>query len=101
MEVPADATVEFSIAAQGRVILLGSGEAFMTAVLTVQPGAGLADAAGYKAATPRGAADSQTTVYVAIRDIIGIVEPLIPAEARAAVGRRDQAVPRSRSRRSR
>ena len=81
--VPDDAVIEFSIAAKDRVILLSTGESFMTAALTVQPGAGLADAAGYKAATSRALPNSQATVYVAIRDIVGLVEPLIPAEARA------------------
>ena len=81
--VPDDAVIEFSIAAKDRVILLSTGESFMTAALTVQPGAGLADAAGYKAATSRSLPNSQATVYVAIRDIVGLVEPLIPTEARA------------------
>jgi hypothetical protein len=81
--VPPDAVIEFSIAARDRVILLSTGESFMTAALTVQPGAGLADAAGYRTATSRALPNSQATVYVAIRDIVGLVEPLIPAEARA------------------
>jgi uncharacterized protein DUF3352 len=75
--------LEFSIAVKDRAILLGTGESFMTATLTVQTGAGLADAAGYKSATARALPNSQTTVYVAIRDIVGLVEPLIPATARA------------------
>jgi hypothetical protein len=55
----------------------------MTAALTVQPGAGLVDQAGYKAATSRALANSQVTMYLAIRDIVGLVEPLLPADARA------------------
>lgn len=81
--IPDDAAIELSIAAKDRVILLSAGESFMTAALTVQPGAGLADAAGYRAATSRALPNSQTTVYVALRDIVGLVEPLIPADARA------------------
>ena len=81
--IPDDAVIEFSIAAKDRVILLSTGESFMTAALTVQPGAGLADAAGYRTATSRALPNSQATMYVAIRDIVGLVEPLIPAEARA------------------
>ena len=83
--VPDDAVVEFSIATKDRAILLaaGPGESFMTAALTVQPGAGLADAAGYRAATSRALPNSQATVYIAIRDIVGLVEPLIPADSRA------------------
>jgi len=81
--VPDDAVIEFSIAAKDRVILLSNGESFMTAALTVQPGAGLADAAGYRTATSRALPNSQATIYVAIRDLVGLVEPLIPAEAQA------------------
>ncbi len=83
--VPDDAVIEFSIATKDRAILLtaGPGESFMTAALTVQPGAGLADAAGYKGATSRALPNSQATLYIAIRDIVGLVEPLIPAESRA------------------
>lgn len=81
--IPDDAVVEFSVAAKDRVILLSTGESFMTAALTVQPGAGLADAAGYKAATSRALPNSQATIYVAIRDIVALVEPLIPADERA------------------
>ena len=83
--LPEDGTLEFSIATKDRVILLtaGAGDSFMTAALNVQPGAGLADQAGYKTATALALRNSQATVYVAIRDIVGIVEPLLPAEARA------------------
>ena len=80
-----EATLEFSIATKDDVILLtaGKAEAFMTAALTVQGGSGLADQAGYRTATSRALGNSQMTVYVAIRDIVGIVEPLIPAEERS------------------
>ena len=83
MEVPADASVEVSIAVKDKAILVGSGEAFMTAALSVQAGSGLADQAGYKAATAHALANSQASMYVAIRDIIGMAEPLIPADARS------------------
>jgi len=83
VEVPADAKVEFSIAAKGSVILLGTGESFMNAVLTVQPGAGLTDQAIYKKATSRAVAASQLTMYVGIRDLIALAEPAMPAEAKA------------------
>jgi hypothetical protein len=65
------------------VILVSTGESFMTAALTVQAGAGLADAAGYRTATSRALPNSQVTIYVAIREIVGLAEPFIPAEARA------------------
>jgi hypothetical protein len=81
--IPDDAVIEFSIAAKDRVILVSTGESFMTAALTVQAGAGLADAAGYRTATSRALPNSQVTIYVAIREIVGLAEPFIPAEARA------------------
>ena len=83
--VPDDGVVEFSIATKDRTILLGAGagESFMTAALTIQPGAGLASAAGYRTATSRALPNSSVTVYVAIRDLVALVEPLIPAEERA------------------
>jgi len=83
LDVPADAKVEFSIAAKGRVILLGSGEDFMTAVLGVQPGAGLADQAGYKQATSRALANSRGSVYVGFHDIVGLAERFLPADQKA------------------
>jgi len=51
VNIPSDAKVEFSIAAKGKVILISTGEDFMTAVLNTQPGSSLADQATYKQAT--------------------------------------------------
>ena len=84
VDIPADAKVEFSIAAKGKVILLGTGEAFMTAVLNTQQGSSLADQAGYKQATARALANSRGTLYVAIHDIVGMAEAFIPANDKAA-----------------
>jgi len=83
VDIPSDAKVEFSIAAKGRVILVGSGEDFMTAVLGTQPGSSLADQAGYKEATSRALANSRGTVYVAIHDIVGLAETFLPADEKA------------------
>lgn len=80
--VPEGASVELSIAVKDRVLLLSTGESFMTAALTVQPGAGLVDQASYKTATAHGLSTDRTTMYIAIRDIVGLVEPLIPADSR-------------------
>jgi hypothetical protein len=80
VDVPADAKVEFSLAAKGRVILLGTGEDFMTAVLGTQPGAGLADQAAYKLAMSRALANSRGTLYVGIHDIVGLAETFLPAD---------------------
>ena len=78
--LPSDATIEFSIAAKGRVILLGTGEDFMTAVLNAQPGASLADQALYKQATARALPNSRTSVYVGIRDIVTLAETFLTEE---------------------
>ena len=83
VDVPADAKVEFSMAAKGRVILLGTGEDFMTAVLSTQAGSALADQAGYKQATARALPSSRTTLYVGVRDIVGLVEGFLPEAEKA------------------
>ena len=80
VEAPAGTPIEFSIAAKGRVILLGVGEPFMTGVLNVQPGASLADQAGYRTAVGRSLAGSRTSVYAAVRGAISLAEGLVPAE---------------------
>lgn len=80
VEGPAGTPIEFSIAAKGRVIVLGVGEAFMTGVLSVQPGSSLADQAGYKKAAERSLVGSRTSVYVAVRGAITLAEALVPAE---------------------
>lgn len=83
LEIPSGAKVEFSIASKGKVVLLGGGESFMTAVLTVQPGSGLVDQAAYKHATARALSDSGFSVYVGIRDIVAMVEKVLPAAEKA------------------
>jgi hypothetical protein len=83
MQLPSDGTVTFSIATKDKAVLIGAGEGFVTAALSVQAGSGLADQAGYKAAMSRAVPNSQTTVYVAIRDIIRLAEPLMPPDERS------------------
>jgi hypothetical protein len=78
VDVPANAKVEFSIAAKGKVVVLGAGEAFMNAVLTVQSGSGLVDQAAYKHATARALSGSSFTAYVAVRDIVAMAEKMLP-----------------------
>jgi hypothetical protein len=82
VEPPADAEVEFSLAARDRVILLGVGDGFMDAVLNVQPGASLADQAGYQQGVKRALQNSRTSVYIAVRDVVALVEGLLPEEAK-------------------
>jgi hypothetical protein len=83
MDVPTDAKVEFSIAAKGSVILLGSGDSFMNAVLGVQPGSGLVDQAAYKRATARALPNSQVSIYIGVRDVIALAEKALPTDAKA------------------
>ena len=83
VDVPADAKVELSMAAKGRLILIGTGEDFMTAVLNTQAGSALADQAGYKQATARALPSSRTTLYVGVRDVVGLIEGFLPAAEKA------------------
>jgi len=83
MQIPSDAKVEFSLAAKGRVLLLGSGEDFMTAVLNTTPGSSLADQAAYKRATSRALSNSRGTLYVGIHDIVGLAETFLSADEKA------------------
>jgi hypothetical protein len=80
VEPPPGATIEFSIAAKGRAILVGVGEGFMTGLLNVQPGSSLADQAGYRQATLRGLASSRTSVYVGAPAALELLEGFLPAE---------------------
>ena len=83
VQIPSDAKVEFSIAAKGRVLLLGTGEDFMTAVLNTQPGSSLADQAAYKQATSRALSNSRGTLYVGIHDLVGLAETFLSADEKA------------------
>jgi hypothetical protein len=83
MDLTSVGTITFSVATKDKAILFGS-EGFVTAALSIQSGSGLADQAGFKAAMSRSVANSQTTAYVAIREIVTLAEPLIPAEKKAA-----------------
>ena len=76
---PTTGPLEFSMAAKGRVLLLGVGEGFMTGVLNAQAGASLADQAGFKHALERGLGGSRTTVFVGVPAAIGLVEGFVPA----------------------
>jgi hypothetical protein len=52
-------------------------------VLTTQAGGTLADQPGYKQATARALANSRTTVYVGVHDVLGLVGGFIPEAERA------------------
>ncbi|MEA2672993.1 MAG: hypothetical protein QOI92_185 [Chloroflexota bacterium] len=79
LTIPQTGPISFSIAAHGKVVILTSGEAAMTAILNVAAGSGLADDATFKLAGQRGLANSRTTVYVAAGAGIDLVQELLPA----------------------
>lgn len=84
LTVPETGPITFSIAAHGKVIILASGDAAMTAILNVAAGSSLADDATFKLAGQRGLANSRTTVYVAAGAAIDLVQRLLPADQLAA-----------------
>jgi hypothetical protein len=80
LTIPATGPISFSIAAHGKVVILTSGEAAMTAILNVAAGASLADDATFKLAGQRGLANSRTTVYVAAGTAVDLVDGFLPAD---------------------
>jgi Protein of unknown function (DUF3352) len=77
LTVPPTGPISFSIAARGKVIIVTSGEAAMTAILDVAAGSSLADDATFKLAGQRGLANSRTTVYVAAGAAIDLVQQFL------------------------
>jgi hypothetical protein len=80
LTIPQTGPISFSIAAHGKVIILSSSEAAMTAILNVAAGTSLADDATFKLAGQRSLANSRTTVYVAAGAGIDLVQQLLPAD---------------------
>jgi Protein of unknown function (DUF3352). len=83
LTIPATGPISFSIAAHGKVVLLTSGEAAMTAILNVAAGSSLADDATFKLAGQQGLANSRMTVYVAAGASIDLAQGFLPADALA------------------
>jgi hypothetical protein len=75
--------ISFSMAAKGRVVLVGVGDSFMTSVLGTGAGSSLADSAAYKAALGRSLANSRTTVYVGVASGRDLIKGFLPAESLA------------------
>ncbi|HYK95931.1 MAG TPA: DUF3352 domain-containing protein [Candidatus Dormibacteraeota bacterium] len=80
LTIPSTGPISFSIAAHGKVIIVTSGEAAMTAILNVAAGSSLADDATFRLAGQRGLANSRTTVYVAAGAAIKLVQQVLPAD---------------------
>jgi hypothetical protein len=75
--------VSFSIAADGRTIVLASGEAAMSAILNTAPGASLADNAAFKHALTRGLTNARATIYLGVGATVDLATGLLPADALA------------------
>lgn len=72
--------ISFSIAAQGKVLLVTSGEGAMTAILNTAAGASLADNAAFKHAGTRGIANARTTIYVGVGATIDLFKAVLTAD---------------------
>ncbi len=64
--IPVTGPISFSLAAKGRVLLVTSGEAAMTAILNTAAGSSLADNAAFKHALTRGIGNARTTIYLGV-----------------------------------
>ena len=82
-QVPSTGPVSFSIAAHGRAVVLTSGEAAMTAVLNVKPGASLVDQPRYKQALTRALASSRFSLFLDVRGGVALVEAVAPPDSLA------------------
>ena len=82
-QVPSTGPISFSLAAHGRAVVLTTGEAAMTTVLNVKPGASLADQPRYKLALTRALASSRFTLFADIRAGLALGEAMVPADALA------------------
>lgn len=71
--------IELAYAVKGRVLIVGTGEAFITKLLGVQPGSGLIDQAAWKQAAARLTGIPTVIEYVGIPGVISVVEGLVPA----------------------
>ena len=80
MTIPATGPISFSLAAHGRVVVLTSGEAAMTAILNVAAGVSLADDATFKLAGTNGLANSRMTVYLAAGASLDLVPGFLSVE---------------------
>jgi Protein of unknown function (DUF3352) len=84
LSIPAGSgPLAISVASKGRLVIVGAGEAFVRAVLDVQPGASLADSAGFQRATGRGLGPSRSLTYVGGSAALDWLETLLPADIQA------------------
>jgi hypothetical protein len=81
--VPAGTHVTVAFAAKGSAVVAG-GDAFVRAVLGMGSGASLADAAGYKHALGRAAAENLGEIYVGTGSLLALADTTLPEAARAS-----------------
>lgn len=72
--------ISFTLAAKGKVLLVATSEAAITAILNTAPGSSLADNAAFKHAGTRGLANARTTVYVGVGATLELVKGMLPAD---------------------
>jgi hypothetical protein len=83
LPIPTDLHVKLSIAARGKLVLLGGDEGFARDVLQVDAGATLADQATYKRSIDRAFASNLGQVYVAGESLRQLATPFLPADLQA------------------
>ena len=83
LPIPSDVDLKFSIAARGKLVLLGGDDAFARDVIGVQAGGTLADQAAYKRAFAHAAASNLGQVYVAGQSLRDLAGRLLPADQQA------------------
>ena len=78
--IPSTGPIVFSFAARDRVVIVGSGEEFMTKLLNVQQGQRLGDAPAYTRALQRAIPNSRTTIYLGAPSAIALAKRLVPQD---------------------
>jgi hypothetical protein len=78
--IPATGPISFSLAAHGKVVLVTTGEAAMTAFLNTTASTSLAENAAFKHATARGLQNAQTTMYLGVGATVELVKGFLPAD---------------------
>ena len=78
--LPTTGPISFSIAANGKVLLVTSGEAAMTALLNTTADSSLAANAAFKHAGTRGLANAGTTVYLGVGATLELAKGFLSAD---------------------
>jgi Protein of unknown function (DUF3352) len=79
-DIPTSGPISFSLAAQGKVLIVAVGEGAMAAILNTSAGSSLADNAAFKHAIGRGLSDARATVYLGVGATIALAEGFMSAD---------------------